>query len=176
MYERLVRPLLFRAYGGDAERVHEQTLRGLALLGRTGPGRGLTGALLARGRSPVSVAGIDFPGTVGVAAGLDKNGVAVRSWAALGFGFAELGTVTALAQPGNDRPRLFRLPQSQAIVNRMGFNNAGADALAQRLSAAGVARGNGVVGMPLGISIGKSKVTPLDEAGADYLASLRLLA
>ncbi len=176
MYERLVRPLLFRAYGGDAERVHEQTLRGLALLGRTGPGRGLTGALLARGRSPVSVAGIDFPGTVGVAAGLDKNGVAVRSWAALGFGFAELGTVTALAQPGNDRPRLFRLPQSRAIVNRMGFNNAGADALAQRLSAAGVARGNGVVGMPLGISIGKSKVTPLDEAGADYLASLRLLA
>ena len=110
-----------------------------------------------------------------MAAGLDKNGVAVRSWAALGFGFAELGTVTAQAQPGNDRPRLFRLPQSRAIVNRMGFNNAGAAALAQRLAAAGVARGNGAVGMPIGISIGKSKVTPLDEAAEDYLTSLRLL-
>ncbi len=176
IYQRLVRPLLFRAYGGDAERVHEQTLAGLSLLGRTGPGRGLAAALLARGRKPVTVAGIDFPGSVGVAAGLDKNGVAVRSWASLGFGFAELGTVTALAQPGNDRPRLFRLPESRAIVNRMGFNNAGADALARRLAAAGVARGNGAVGMPLGISIGKSKVTPLAEAAEDYLTSLRLLA
>lgn len=176
MYQRLVRPLLFRAYGGDAERVHEQTLAGLGLLGRTAPGRGLAAALLARGRRPVRVAGIDFPGPVGVAAGLDKNGVAVRSWASLGFGFAELGTVTALAQPGNDRPRLFRLPESRAIVNRMGFNNAGAAALARRLAAAGVARGNGAVGMPLGISIGKSKVTPLADAAEDYLTSLRLLA
>ena len=176
IYHRLVRPVLFRAYGGDAERVHERTLAGLALLGRAAPARGLTAALLARRRQPVSVAGIDFPGAVGVAAGLDKNGVAVRSWAALGFGFAELGTVTARPQPGNDQPRLFRLPQSRAIVNRMGFNNAGAAALAQRLAAAGVARGNGAVGMPLGISIGKSKVTPLAEAAEDYLGSLRLLA
>lgn len=176
MYQRLVRPLLFRAYGGDAEQVHEQTLAGLGLLGRIGPGRRLAAALLARGRRPVTVAGIDFPGVVGVAAGLDKNGVAVGSWASLGFGFAELGTVTALAQPGNDRPRLFRLPESRAIVNRMGFNNAGADALARRLAAAGVARGNGAVGMPLGISIGKSKVTPLADAAEDYLTSLRLLA
>ncbi len=175
IYRRLVRPVLFRAYGGDAERVHEQTLRWLSGLGAVGPARSLTGALLARHRHPVSVAGIDFAAPVGVAAGLDKNGLAVRSWAALGFGFAELGTVTARAQPGNDRPRLFRLPQSRAIVNRMGFNNAGAAALAQRLEAAGVRRGNGAVGMPVGISIGKSKVTPLDEAAEDYLASLRLL-
>ena len=175
MYRRLVRPVLFRAYGGDAERVHEQTLGWLRTVGRVAPLRSVTGALLARNRRPVSVAGIDFASPVGVAAGLDKNGVAVRSWAALGFGFAELGTVTALAQPGNDRPRLFRLPQSRAIVNRMGFNNAGAAALAQRLEAAGVRRGNGAVGMPVGISIGKSKVTPLDEAAEDYLSSLRLL-
>ena len=176
IYRRLVGPVLFRAYGGDAERVHEQTLKSLRTVGRVAPVRAATGALLARHRRPVTVAGIDFPGPVGVAAGLDKNGVAVRSWAALGFGFAELGTVTAKAQPGNDRPRLFRLPESRAIVNRMGFNNAGAAALAERLAAAGVARGNGAVSMPVGISIGKSKVTPLDEAAEDYLTSLRLLA
>ena len=176
IYRRLVRPVLFRAYGGDAERVHEQTLRWLSGLGTVAAARSVSGALLARHREPVSVAGIDVPGRVGVAAGLDKNGVAVRSWAALGFGFAELGTVTASPQPGNDRPRLFRLPQSRAIVNRMGFNHAGAAALAQRLETAGVRRGNGAVGMPIGISIGKSKVTPLDEAAEDYLASLRLLA
>ncbi len=133
-------------------------------------------ALCARNRQPVTVAGIRFPGLVGLAAGMDKNGVGVRSWAALGFGHAELGTVTAYAQPGNDRPRLFRLPASGGIVNRMGFNNAGAQALADRLAAAGVARGNSRVGIPLGISIGKSKITPLAEAEQDYLRSLRILA
>lgn len=175
-YTRVLRPILFRAYGGDAERVHEQTLAGLSALGRVGPARGLGRAVLARHRRGVTVAGIDFPAPVGVAAGLDKNGVAVRSWAALGFGFAELGTVTAQAQPGNDRPRLFRLPASRAVINRMGFNNAGAAALADTLDRAGVRRGNGAVGMPLGISIGKTKVTPLEEATGDYLTSLRMLA
>ena len=132
MYRRLVRPVLFRAYGGDAERVHEQTLRWLSGLGAVAPAAvGSPARCWPGNRRPVSVAGIDFASPVGVAAGLDKNGVAVRSWAALGFGFAELGTVTARAQPGNDRPRLFRLPQSRAIVNRMGFNNAGAAALAR---------------------------------------------
>ena len=84
--------------------------------------------------------------------------------------------MTAQAQPGNDRPRLFRLPASEAVINRMGFNNAGAQALADRLAAAGVARGNGAVGIPLGISIGKTKITPLAEATEDYLTSLRILA
>ena len=98
------------------------------------------------------------------------------SWGALGFGHVELGTVTAYAQPGNDRPRLFRLPQSRALVNRMGFNNRGAAALAVRLRVAGVARGNRRVGIPVGVSIGKTKVTPLAEATRDYLTSLRLLA
>jgi dihydroorotate dehydrogenase len=111
-----------------------------------------------------------------VAAGLDKNGLGVKAWGALGFGFAELGTVTAQPQPGNPVPRLFRLPGEQAILNRMGFNNLGAAALAARLAAAGVARGNAAVGIPLGISLGKSRTTPLAEATGDYLTSLRLLA
>jgi dihydroorotate dehydrogenase len=107
---------------------------------------------------------------------MDKNGVGIQAWGALGFGHAELGTVTAQAQFGNDRPRLFRLRDSGAIVNRMGFNNDGAQALADRLGAAGVARGNRRVGVPLGISIGKTKIIPLAEATEDYLRSLRVLA
>ena len=108
--------------------------------------------------------------------GWTRTAIAVRSWGALGFGHVELGTVTAYAQPGNDRPRLFRLPQSRALVNRMGFNNQGAAALAVRLRAAGVARGNRRVGIPVGVSIGKTKMTPLADATQDYLTSLRLLA
>jgi dihydroorotate dehydrogenase len=107
---------------------------------------------------------------------MDKRGVGVRAWSALGFSHAELGTVTARPQPGNKRPRLFRLPASQAIVNRMGFNNDGAESLARRLDAAGVRRGNGALGLAVGVSIGKTKTTPLSEATADYLNSLRLLA
>jgi dihydroorotate dehydrogenase len=175
-YARAVRPLLFSAYGGDAERVHEATLRAIATVGRVPPARAGLAALCARHQTPVTAAGIEFPGVVGLAAGMDKNGIAVRSWGALGFGHVELGTVTAYAQPGNDRPRLFRLPQSRALVNRMGFNNRGAAALAVRLRVAGVARGNRRVGIPVGVSIGKTKVTPLAEASRDYLTSLRLLA
>nr|WP_294693569.1 quinone-dependent dihydroorotate dehydrogenase [uncultured Friedmanniella sp.] len=175
-YRRLVRPVLFRAGHGDPERVHDATLAALHRVGESRAARTALAAVLARHRQPVTVAGIDFPGRVGVAAGLDKNGLALGAWSALGFGFAELGTVTSQAQPGNDQPRLFRLPEHQAIVNRMGFNNLGAAALASRLAAAGVVRGNRAVGVPLGISLGKSKVTPLAEATGDYLASFRLLA
>jgi dihydroorotate dehydrogenase len=175
-YRRALRPILFRAYGGDPERVHERTLAMIAKLGRSKPALAAVAALCARHRTPVVVAGIRFPGLVGLAAGMDKDGTAIRSWAALGFGHAEIGTVTAQPQPGNERPRLFRLPASAALINRMGFNNYGAQALAERLAGAGVARGNLAVGIPLGISIGKSKVTPLAEATEDYLRSLRLLA
>ena len=175
-YRRVVRPLLFRAEGGDPERVHERTLNMITRVGEHPAARAALAGVLARHRQPVRVAGIDFPGRVGVAAGLDKNGVGVKAWGALGFGFAELGTVTAHAQPGNDLPRLFRLPGERAIINRMGFNNLGAAALAERLGAAGVVRGNRAVGIPLGISLGKTKATPLAEATADYLASFRLLA
>ncbi len=165
-FERAVRPVLFRLGGGDAERAHEFTLRRLA---RLGPG---PRALLRRRYAvtdPVELFGVRFPNAVGLAAGMDKNGVALRAWPALGFGFVEVGTVTAHAQPGNDRPRLFRLRDSEAIINRMGFNNAGAAALADRLDALGP------LDHPLGISLGKSKVTPLEEAVEDYLTSYHLL-
>ncbi len=176
IYERLVRPILFRYGAGDPERVHEQTLVALTRLGRLRPLRGLGTAWWGRHRTPVEVAGIRFPGRVGLAAGMDKNGVAVSAWAGLGFGFAELGTVTACAQPGNDRPRLFRLPQSRALINRMGFNNEGAAVLAKRLGAAGIRRGNNAPGIPLGISIGKSKITPVEAAVDDYLASFAAIS
>lgn len=175
-YRRVLRPLLFRAYGGDAERVHEQTLAAVARIGRSKPALATLAALCARHRTPATVAGIQFPGIVGLAAGMDKDGVGIKTWASLGFGYIELGTVTAQAQPGNDRPRLFRLPESRAIINRMGFNNLGASALADRLAAAGVSRGNLAVGIPIGISIGKTKTVPLAEAAQDYLTSLRTVA
>ena len=115
--------------------------------------------------------GCAFPNPVGLAAGMDKNGVALPAWPALGFGHVEVGTVTWQAQPGNERPRVFRLRSSAALINRMGFNNAGATALADRLSALPAGR----LGVPLGVSLGKSKVTPLDAAVDDYVASMRTL-
>ncbi|MEU5725406.1 quinone-dependent dihydroorotate dehydrogenase [Micromonospora sp. NPDC047738] len=169
IFERVVRPQLFRIGGGDAERAHEWTLDRLASVSRR---PAVLAALRARylRSAPRTVFGVDFPNPVGLAAGMDKNGVALPAWPALGFGFVEVGTVTAHAQPGNPRPRLFRLRDSEAVVNRMGFNNAGAEALAARLAA--LPR---PIGVPLGISLGKSKVTPLGEAVEDYLASYRAL-
>src|SRR4029453_18391323 len=133
MYPRVVRPALYRLGGGDAEVAHEGALRWMArmpapaarVLART---YGRLGPDLAR-----TVFGVRFPGPVGLAAGMDKNGVALPAWRSLGVGFAEVGTVTPRPQPGNERPRLFRLAASEAIVNRMGFNNEGSAALAERL-------------------------------------------
>ncbi|WP_431886534.1 quinone-dependent dihydroorotate dehydrogenase [Micromonospora wenchangensis] len=169
MFEKGVRRALFRIGGGDAEAAHEWTLRRLATLSRRPAALAL---LRARNlhRAPRTVFGVQFPNPVGLAAGMDKNGVALPAWPALGFGFVEVGTVTAHAQPGNPRPRLFRLPDSAAVINRMGFNNAGAQALADRLAAA-----PRPLGVPLGISLGKSKVTPLEDAVEDYLISYRAL-
>ena len=135
-YRGVLRPLLFRAYGRDPERVHEHTLAAIARIGRSRSGLAALARLCARHRTPATVAGIQFPGLVGLAAGMDKDGVGIRTWGSLGFGYVELGTVTAQPQPGNDRPRLFRLPESRAIINRMGFNNLGAAALADQLAAA----------------------------------------
>jgi dihydroorotate dehydrogenase len=132
-------------------------MRALATLSRAGGG------------APRTVFGVRFPNPVGLAAGMDKDARALTGWPALGFGFVEVGTVTAHAQPGNDRPRLFRLPDTGAVINRMGFNNAGAAALAARLDALGR------LPVPLGISLGKSKVTPLADAVDDYVTSLRAL-
>ncbi|EPH02770.1 dihydroorotate dehydrogenase (fumarate) [Propionibacterium sp. oral taxon 192 str. F0372] len=173
-YAGCVRPVLFRLNGGDPEEIHHQMVGVLGEL----PASVLDvmAQFLASSMDPVTVAGIDFPGRVGVAAGLDKDGMAARAWAAMGYGFAELGTVTAKAQPGNKAPRLFRLPHSQAIINRMGFNNSGVEAMAARLDQWGVYRGNGVLGHPIGVSIGKTKTTALDAANEDYLHSLRTIA
>jgi dihydroorotate dehydrogenase len=175
-YRWCLRPVLFRAYGGDAEDVHDRTLAVLAKIGQRRATLTPLAAWSIRHRKPTTVAGIRFPGLVGLAAGMDKDGVAIKTWGSLGFGFVELGTVTAQPQPGNDKPRLFRLPDSRAIINRMGFNNRGAQALADRLAAAGVSRGNMALGIPIGISIGKTKNAPLPEAAEDYLISLRTLA
>jgi dihydroorotate dehydrogenase len=166
LFGSAVRPVLFRLGGGDPERAHEFTLRRLAGLGPVARSA-LRRAYVVR--RPVEAFGVTFPNPVGLAAGMDKDGVALPAWPALGFGFVEAGTVTARAQPGNPRPRLFRLPASDAVINRMGFNNAGAAALAARLEALGP------LGVPLGISLGKSKATPLEEAVDDYLTSYTLL-
>ncbi len=175
-YSRLVRPALFGSFDGDPEAVHEWMIKTLAGIGSTRPARAAARLLAgSRGRA-TTVAGIRFPSRVGLAAGLDKDATAVLAWAGLGFGFAELGTVTGRAQPGNDRPRMFRLRDSKALINRMGFNNPGAAAVAATLAARNVYRGNGVAGIPIGISIGKTKVVELEDAVEDYLTSLRLLA
>ncbi|MCG8922934.1 quinone-dependent dihydroorotate dehydrogenase [Lentzea sp. CC55] len=161
VYKQVVRRALFGMHGGDAERVHETTLGVMARLSPL--------ARFARNQdNPRTVFGVRFPNPVGLAAGLDKDGRALPAWAALGFGFVEVGTVTWHAQPGNPKPRLFRLREDEAIINRMGFNNAGAQALAAKLDRTPLKA-------PLGISLGKSKVTPVEDAVQDYLNSLNAL-
>jgi dihydroorotate dehydrogenase len=167
----LARPLLFRL---DAERAHDLTFRAIRVGGRVAAA--LARASVSR-RSPGlerTLFGRTIPGPVGLAAGLDKNGDAIPFWPALGFGFVEVGTVTALPQPGNPRPRLFRLPGDRALINRMGFNNEGSEALAVRMRA--LRDAGRWPEVPVGANLGKSKVTPADEAVTDYVTSARRLA
>jgi dihydroorotate dehydrogenase len=169
LYQHAVKPVLFHL---DPERAHELALGAMTLLGRLPPLCALlerVHQLPPRLHRPVRVFGLEFPNTVGLAAGFDKDGTGWPAAAALGFGHVEIGTVTLHAQPGNPRPRAFRFPAEGAVINRMGFNNAGAAALARQ-------PGPGARLIPLGINLGKSKVTPLDRAGEDYLGSFRLLA
>jgi dihydroorotate dehydrogenase len=167
IYTAILRPLLFRL---DAERAHHLVLRQLSILPT--PLLRLIFGRLRRSR-PDRLFGVDFPRRVGLAAGMDKNATALRAWEVLGFGFVEVGTVTAHPQPGNSPPRLFRYPEQGALVNRMGFNNDGAEAVAARLDRL---RNTGKwPAIPVGINLGKSKTTPLDEAPADYLHSFRAL-
>ncbi len=175
-YARALRPLLFLSHGGDPERVHEAMIAGLARIAANPMWLAAAARLLGSPSEPVEFAGLRFRGPVGLAAGMDKNAVAAKAWAAMGFGFVELGTVTALAQPGSERPRLFRLPASAALINRMGFNNVGAPAVAASLSRQGIWRGNNAAGIPIGLSLGKSKAVPVAEAVDDYVASMRALA
>jgi dihydroorotate dehydrogenase len=166
LWQSLARPVLFSF---DPEWVHESSM-GMFALGSVGPMRSLEQALLTVDdpRLVQEVAGLQVARPLGLAAGFDKNARWVPALAALGFGSVEVGTVTAHAQPGNERPRLFRLPEDRAILNRLGFNNEGCEAVARRL--ARTARP-----CTLGINIGKSKVTPNEEAIADYLQSLETL-
>lgn len=160
VYRSLVRRLLFSL---PPETAHELALHSLSLL-RPKFINDLVAQRYSFSSLPLNRFGISFPNPVGLAAGFDKDGVALESLAALGFGFIEAGTVTFHAQPGNPRPRLFRLPEDKALINRAGFNNSGAAAFAKR-----VAREQ--LRCVLGVSIGKSKITPLEQATEDYLAS-----
>ncbi len=154
----LLRPFVFAL---DPETAHDLTITGLATLQKTG----LLPAYRPPKAAPVTVMGLEFPNRVGLAAGLDKNGEAIDALAGWGFGFLEIGTVTPRPQPGNPRPRLFRLPEARAIINRMGFNNRGVDALVANVKAA---KYRGI----LGINIGKNFDTPIERAADDYLACL----
>ncbi len=188
IYKAGIRPLLFSGLKADPEQVHHRMLQVLHYLDQQ-PDQPLSAWLhLVLAQSckfqypslHQSLWGLSFMNPIGLAAGFDKDGMAAGIWSDFGFGFAELGTVTFYAQPGNPSPRLFRLPRDRAALNRMGFNNQGAAALAARLQQkrAAVEREatNGAVNsFPLGINLGKSKITPLEEAAADYLNSFRLL-
>ncbi len=172
-YETFFRPALFRR---DSERAHELGVEAMALLGALAPLRRALEVWTRRGlhgARPVEAFGLRFPNAVGLAAGFDKNARAWPAAAAMGFGHVEIGTVTALAQPGNPRPRMFRYPAEEAVINRMGFNNEGSEAVAARLA---TQPKPGQRRIPLGVNLGKSKVTELEHATEDYLASFRRLA
>jgi dihydroorotate dehydrogenase len=159
----------------DPERAHQLAFRSIRA---AQPVTRLIGGRVARvaeGRTQ-RVMGLDFPGLLGLAAGFDKNAVGIDALANMGFAFVEIGTVTGEPQPGNPKPRLARLPADRAVVNRMGFNNDGAEAVARRLAERRVDRTGRRTGVPLGINIGKTKVVPEDQAVGDYEKSTALLA
>lgn len=158
LYASLLRPLAFKM---DPERAHNLAMKliqqGL-IPGRSTPLE----------KDPVELFGVLFPNRIGLAAGLDKNAIALNQWHKFGFGYVEIGTITWHPQTGNEKPRMFRLPSDKALINRMGFNNHGAIAVAERLS-----RSSSLI--PVGINLGKSKITPLEEAHEDYKKSYEVL-
>jgi dihydroorotate dehydrogenase len=162
----LARPFLF---GLDPEAAHELTLHSIARLQRSP----LT-CLYSETRvdDPVTLAGLRFPNRVGLAAGLDKNARCIDGLAAMGFGFVEVGTVTPKSQPGNPKPRMFRIPQRNALINRLGFNNDGLEAFVANLQQARFRTAGGTSPMLLGLNIGKNASTPIEQATADYLTCL----
>jgi len=173
IYEKILRPFLFRL---ESERAHEIGVDSMAFLGRISPVCRMMESVVRLSPElfrPVKAFGLHFPNAVGLAAGFDKNARAWPAAAALGFGHVEIGTVTALAQPGNPRPRMFRYPAQQAVINRMGFNNEGSQAVAARLSRQAPP---GKRRIPLGVNLGKSSVAEIDRAPEDYLASFARLA
>lgn len=156
MFYSAIRKVFFKF---DAETIHEMTIKALKSTGTT-PLRALYCQNVPS--KPVTVMGIDFPNPIGLAAGLDKNGECIPAFGAMGFGFVEVGTVTPRPQPGNDKPRIFRIPEADAVINRMGFNNKGVDYLVDQVRKA---QFKGV----LGINIGKNKDTPEENAKDDYI-------
>ena len=169
-YRKLVRPLLFTQ---DAECAHNFALKQLARASRSKFACGVIGSIYGAPELPIELFGLKFPNPIGLAAGMDKFAAAVPVWEKLGFGFSELGGVTWHAQPGNPAPRMFRAIADEAIVNRMGFNNFGAEVFAQKL--AEWKNSGRWPKHPVGINLGKSKITPLAEAADDYANSFRVL-
>jgi dihydroorotate dehydrogenase len=169
LYEKLVRPLLFLL---DAETAHHFALALLKSASNVDLGLRALKIFQPQPR-PKTIFGLTFPNPIGLAAGFDKNATALPAWAALGFGFIEIGTVTAKPQPGNPRPRIFRYAAEQALINRLGFNNDGADIVANRLRK--LRESGHWPAVPVGVNIGKSKITPIDQAAEDYLHSFRRL-
>jgi dihydroorotate dehydrogenase len=169
LYRALIRPLLFLQ---DPEKAHERTL---ALLARLSFLDGAFARFFSFDdpRLAVRVGPLECKNPVGLAAGFDKNGVALRSWPSFGFGFVEIGAVTAAPQPGNPKPRLIRLPKDRALINRLGFNNEGARAIADRLRT--LREGGSASRIPLGINIGRTRAVAADRAVADYLVTFALL-
>ena len=161
----LLRPLLFAL---DAEAVHDHTMDMLAATQHS-----VLRQLYSQARvnDPVRLCGLSFPNRIGLAAGLDKNARCIDAWQAMGFGFVEVGTVTPLAQPGNPKPRMFRLPQAQALINRLGFNNQGLESFLNNVSRA-TFRQHSEQPMLLGLNIGKNAATPIERANDDYLTCL----
>jgi len=182
IYQAVVSHFLFTLVKTEPEWLHKKTIGSLNWLSKTSyyPSTNWLNNLLQQylclndPRLEQVILGLKFPNPLGLAAGFDKDGVAASIWHNFGFGFAELGTVTYHPQPGNPPPRLFRLPLDKAALNRMGFNNSGAVAMAARLSA-GKQHLIHPVPIPIGINLGKSKITPLELAAHDYLESFRLL-
>lgn len=159
----LTRPFLF---GIDPEQAHELTLHTLARLQNT-PAQCLWSQ--KRVEDPLQLAGLKFPNRIGLAAGLDKNGRCIDGLGAMGFGFIEVGTVTPKAQPGNDKPRMFRLTEAEALINRLGFNNEGLASFLTNVQRARTFRAKGGI---VGLNIGKNAVTPIERAADDYLLAL----
>jgi dihydroorotate dehydrogenase len=169
-YRHGIRPILFRQ---DAEQAHDFTLKCLGRASRSPLTCGIIGSIYGAPGLPVEVFGLEFPNPIGLAAGMDKFAAAVPAWEKLGFGFSELGGVTWHGQPGNPPSRMFRAIPDEAIVNRMGFNNPGAEAVAAKL--AEWKKLGRWPDHPVGINLGKSKITPLGEAAEDYANSFRVL-
>jgi dihydroorotate dehydrogenase len=170
LHKKILRPLLFQQ---DSERAHNFVVTQLARASKNKFTCDLIGKLYGSPALPVEVFGLKFPNPVGLAAGMDKHAAAVPGWSALGFGFCELGGVTWHAQPGNPKPRMFRAIPDEAVINRMGFNNSGAEAVAQKLTE--WKNSGRWPNHPVGINLGKSKITPLESAAEDYANSFRAL-